>query len=107
MGDGSKVLLATAIGHYNGTLNRCLIRTQITTEQSDGHTSWLVSVKDAFDGKEFATKLTERDHLQDDSKENRTTLCSYEKSEGEQDCTNSPMTFDPRVTELMEGASPW
>lgn len=50
MGGGSKVVMFTAVGHYNRTLNRCLIRSQTTIEQPDGHTMWFVSLKDAFDG---------------------------------------------------------
>jgi hypothetical protein len=104
---GSKVVVATAVGHYNATLNRCLIRTQLTTEDPDSHTMWFVSVKDGFDGKEFASEITERAHLRDEAKTNHTLTCFYQASEGEQNCAENPGTFDAGVAKLMEGASKW
>ena len=55
--DATKVIVNTAVGHYNATLNRCLIRSQMTTQAPDGMTMWFISVKDAFDGKEFASEI--------------------------------------------------
>jgi hypothetical protein len=104
---GSKVAVATAVGHFNATLNRCLIRTQLTTEDPDGHTMWIVSVKDGFDGKEFASYITERAHLRDDAKTNHTLSCFYQTPQGEQNCTDNSAPFDAGVDKLMEGASRW
>ena len=56
----SKVVLAMAVGHYNATMNRCLVRTQSTVERSDGLTRWFFSVRDGFDGKEFGSRFEDR-----------------------------------------------
>jgi hypothetical protein len=113
----SNVALATVVGHYNATLNRCLIRTQNTSEEPNGETTWSITVEDAFDGKEFGVQMTQRSHLGDDPKTNRVLSCRFAEApdgaafrpgEGElrmQDCADHPADFDAGANKLMEGAS--
>ena len=106
--DATKVLVNTAVGHYNATLNRCLIRSQMTTQAPDGMTMWFISVKDAFDGKEFASEITQRAHLNGSTKANVILACHFTNLEGtDTSCTDDAGTFESGVDRLMEGAAKW
>jgi hypothetical protein len=103
---GSKISVARAVGHFNATLNRCLVRTQTTTEYANGLTMWIFTIADAFDGKEFGVQIIERDHLNDKPETNRVDGCFYVGANGQrQDCKDNPSRFDSNADLLMEGAA--
>jgi hypothetical protein len=68
---GTTLVLRTVTGHYNAALNRCLILERATTKDvSSGEITWWSTVVDAFDGKDFALMMTQRDKLESKPEKN-------------------------------------